>query len=291
MADPWPGEGPMKGEFLSEAANISVGGRSDLLVGLRDLARGLSKTQLWLAFAADEVQQRYRRSRLGLAWIVISYLLFVAAISVFFGGFSEKGPAEFVAYVAVNYALFSFLVANLSDGCAVFRSNKTWISSMPLPHSIYVFKSVARALFVLVISACVAAGVLLLTGHLLEPVSWLAVPAFLLLLVNAVLVQTYLGYVTARFRDLEHLMQSLTRLLFFATPILWVRAEVPEGSLRGVIADFNPMTHALEIVSAPLMGHLPDPLSLRVMAVLTLVNFLLMLGASYVSHRRLPYWL
>lgn len=271
--------------------HVSVGGKSDLLVGLRDLGRGLSKTQLWFAFAADEVQQRYRRSRLGLAWIVISYLLFVSAISIFFGGFSQKGPSEFVVYVAVNYALFSFLVANLSDGCAVFRSSKTWVNSMPLPHSIYVLKSVARGLFVFGINAFVAAGVLLLTGHLLTPVSWLALPAFLLLLVNAVLVQTYLGYLTARFRDLEHLMQSLTRLLFFATPILWVRAEMPEGSLRRTIADINPLTHALEIVSAPLMGHLPDPLSWRIMFLLTLINILVMLAASYLSHRRLPYWL
>lgn len=276
---------------MASAGFVSVGGKADLLVGLRDLARGLSSTRLWWAFAADEVQQRYRRSRLGLAWIVISYVLFVAAISIFFGGFSDKGANEFTAYVAVNYALFSFLTANLTDGCAVFRASKTWVSSMPLPHSIHVLKSVARAVFVFGISMVVAVLVLLVTGHLTRPVSWLALPALAVLLVNAVLVQTYLGYLTARLRDVEHLMQSLTRILFFTTPILWVRAEMPEGSLRRTIADINPLTHALEIVSSPLLGHMPDMLSWKVIGALTGVNLLLMLGAAYVAHRRLPYWL
>lgn len=243
-----------------------------------------------MAFAADEVQQRYRRSRLGLAWIVLSYLFFVVAISLFFGSFSQKGSKDFVAYVAVNYALFTFLVANLVDGCAVFRGGKSWISSMPLPHSILVLKSVARSVFVFAISAIVAVVFLISTGHLGTSASLMAVPAFVLLLFNAVLVQTYLGYLTARFRDVEHLMQSITRILIFTTPILWVRSEMPEGSIRRAVADLNPLTHALEIVSMPLLGHPAGTNSWTYMGVVTAVNVVLMLGASYVAHRRLPFW-
>ena len=276
---------------MTDTATVSIGGRSDYLVGLKDLARGLSRTQLWLAFAADEVQTRYRRSALGLSWIVVSYVMFVAAISIFFGGFSTKDAQDFTAYVAINYALFSFLVANLTDGCASFKASKTWINSMALPHSIHVLKSIARALFVFGISLTVAIAVLLVTGHLRTPVSLLALPAFAVILVNAVFVQTVLGYATARLRDLEHLMQSLTRILFFITPILWVRTELPEGTLRRLIADMNPLTHTLEIVSSPLLGHFPDPMSWKFVGVMTGVNFLAMVVTAYLSHRRLPYWL
>lgn len=276
---------------MANATYTAIGGRSNFLVGLTDLVSGVSKTRLWLAFAADEVQQRYRRSRLGLAWIVVSYLLFVASIAIFFGGFSTKNAQEFTAYVAVNYALFSFLVANLTDGCAVFRVSKTWIASMSLPHSIHVLKSVARSLFVFSITTIVAFAVLLGTGHLMTPESWMALPAFLLVLLNAVFLQTWLGYLTARSRDLEHLMQSLTRILFFTTPILWVRSEQPEGSLRRIIADFNPLTHVMEIVSAPLFGRMADPFSWHAVWIITGVNFLVMMVVSFLAHRRLPYWL
>lgn len=276
---------------MADAAFISRGGQTDYLVGLKDLWSGITRTELWWAFAAEEIQQRYRRSRLGIAWVVVSYLLFVVAISIFFGGFSPKGVGEFTAYVAVNYAMFSFLIANLTDGCAVFRSSKTWISSVPFPYSVHVLKSVARSLFVFGISMFIGAIALIATGHASDPVGWLALPAFLLLLLNGVLVQTYLGYISARFRDLEHLIQSLSRILFFITPILWVRHEQPEGSLRRTIADMNPLTHALEIFSAPLLGRMPDPISWQVMGIITLLNCLLMLVISYFAYRRLPYWM
>lgn len=276
---------------MSDTVYISKGGQTDYLVGLKDLWSGFSRTELWWAFAFDEIQQRYRRSRLGIAWVVVSYAMFVFAISVFFGGFSDKGVEEFTAYVAVNYAMFSFLLANLTDGCAVFRSSKTWVSSVPFPHSVHVFKSVARSLFVFVISMTIGAIALVATGHLTESVAFLAVPAFLVLLVNAVMVQTYLGYAAARFRDLEHLIQSLGKILFFTTPILWVRDEQPVGTLRRTIADFNPFTHAIEIFSSPLLGRMPDPASWQIMGILTLVNVLIMLIVSYVAHRRLAYWL
>lgn len=276
---------------MSGTVFVSKGGRADFFVGLKDLMDGLSRVELWLAFAADEVQNRYRRSRLGLVWIVISYLLFIVAISIFFGGFSKKGPADFVAHVSVNYAMFSFLTSNLTDGCAVFRSGRTWISSMTLPHSIQVLKTVARGLFVFAISMTVGLIVLCLTGHILD-VKWaLTLLAFLVILVNAVFIQMSLGYINARFRDVEHLIQSLTRVLFFVTPILWVRSEQPVGSMRRTLADMNPFTHALEIFTAPLLGRMPDPHSWLVMGCVTVFCFVTMIIVSWLSYRRLPYWL
>jgi ABC-type polysaccharide/polyol phosphate export permease len=105
-----------KGWALAGSVNISIGGHSDFWVGLKDLAEGLAKVSLWWAFVSDEVQQRCRRSRLGHVWIFVSYVVFVASISLFFGGFSRKDSHEFVAYVAVSYAFFAFLIANVTDG-------------------------------------------------------------------------------------------------------------------------------------------------------------------------------
>lgn len=276
---------------MSDTVYISRGGKTDYLVGLKDLYSGLKRTELWQAFAFDEIQQRYRRSRLGLAWVLLSYLMFVGTITLFFGGFSEKGRLEFSAFVAMNYGMFSFLVASLSDGCVVFKSNKTWISSVPFPHSVHVLKSVARSLFVFLISMGAGLLIVLASGHLTDPIAFLAIPAFLLLIVNCVFLQTTLGYINIRYPDLEHLIGSITRVLFFVTPILWVRHEMPEGSLRRFIADFNPFSHALEIFSAPLLGRMPELLSWQVMGVLTLVNFIVMLVVSYIGYRRMPYWL
>lgn len=49
-----------------------------------DLVDGLRMSDLWRTFAWDEIQQRYRRSLLGVAWIVIAYAMFVGGVSIFF---------------------------------------------------------------------------------------------------------------------------------------------------------------------------------------------------------------
>lgn len=276
---------------MFEASPMSSGFSFKPGLAWTDLAAGARRPSLWLAFAADEIQQRYRRSRLGFAWIIISYLVFVGSISLFFGGFSDLGFGYFTVYVAVNFAIFIFLLGNVSDGCAVFRVSRTWIKSTSLPHSIYVFKSIARSLFVFGVNFTVAIIILFAAGHSLHPVALLAVPAFLVLLVNAVFVQMMFGYVTARFADLDHLMQSITRILFFTTPVLWVREEQAAPGLRNTISEINPFTHALEIFSAPLLGNMPDPRSWMIMALLTCMMCVITVCVTGYAHRRLPYWI
>lgn len=258
-------------------------------IALADLAAGLSKIQLWSAFAWDEIQNRYRRSHIGIAWIIISFLFFVAAIAIFFGGFSNLDSRNFTGYVAINYAIFLFLIANVTDGCEVFQSSRTWIKSSRLPQSIYVFKSVARSLFTFVINIAIAILILVVLGIKLTPLALLAIPAFFVLLINAISVQTILGYIAARYRDVPHLVFAITRILFFVTPILWVRDEA--GGIRSIIADLNPFTHALEIFSAPILGEYPDQTSWIIILALTAAGFLGVIVIGGIGNRRLAYWL
>tara|TARA_R110002051_G_scaffold139514_1_gene212212 strand:+ start:31442 stop:32272 length:831 start_codon:yes stop_codon:yes gene_type:complete len=263
----------------------------DLGIVISDLIEGARKPALWIAFATDEIQQRYRRSKLGLTWIVLSYLMFVGCISIFFGHFSDIGHGHFTVYVAINFAIFTFLLASLTDGCAVFRVSKSWIKSAPLPHSIYIYKSLARSLFVFGVNLLVAMVIFFAFGYSIKPIAWMSIPAFSVLLVNAVLVQLIFGYIAARYQDLEHLIQSITRVFYFTTPVLWVRDANAPPSLRNTISEMNPYTHALEIFSAPLLGKAPDPDSWLYIGIFTVVMFAVALIVGGVSHRRLPYWI
>ncbi|MEZ5985955.1 MAG: ABC transporter permease [Hyphomonas sp.] len=194
-------------ENMTRAVRVTQTVGFNPLIALTDLLNGARRVHLWLAFASDEIQNRYRRSRLGLTWIVISYLIFVGSISLFFGNFSDLQHQHFTVYVAINYAIFTFLLGNITDGCAVFRVGRTWISSAPLPHSIHIYKSIARSLFVFAINLAVALVIFFMYGyHLTLTAGWKQSRLFLLLLLDAVFVQMILGYISARFRDVEHLV-------------------------------------------------------------------------------------
>ena len=256
---------------------------------LTDLVAAWRLGPMWRAFAWDEIQNRYRRSRLGLAWIAISYLAFVLGIGVFFGGFSAMGTDGFFAHVALGYAVFLFVTANLTDGCQVFRQARSWIRSTDLPYGTYVFKSVARGLFVFAVSSVCALVVSFLCGWRPTAYALLALPGLAALLVTAVWTQYLLGLVAARFRDVDHLVGTITRLLFFTTPILWVLEE-REGAVR-TLAAMNPVTHFVEAVRAPLLGSSPGAVTWAVILAVNAVGVTLTLTWGARQKRHLPFYL
>ena len=273
----------------AEAARIySVATQTGMAALPRDLLQGLRMRSVWGAFAADEIQQRYRRSVLGVAWIILSYLFFVAAIAVFFGGFSGAGARAFTNYVAIGYAAFAFLVGNVVDGCEVFKQARTWIKSTPLPYSIYIYKSIARSLFPFVLQ--LAAAFAIMAAFDWRP-TWsmlLALPALLMFIVNAVWVQVFMGYWGARYRDIGHLVSAITRVLFFTTPILWVFEE-RTGLVRR-LAEINPFTHFIEIFRTPILGAAPSAGSWWAVGAITVAGWTVTVISTRNLRYRLPYW-
>ena len=94
--------------------------------------------------------------------------------------------------------------------------------------------------------------------------------------------------VSARFRDIPQLINSIVQIVFFVTPIMWkpelLRSRDP------IIADFNPFYHLVEIVRAPLLGQLPSAKSYMAVLLITLVNVMIV-GAFFARFRsRISYW-
>jgi len=256
---------------------------------LIDLVRGLGMVDLWRAFALDEIQQRYRRSILGVSWIVISFTMFVGGVAFFFSGFSNAPLSEFIFHVALGYAAFIFITGNFIDGCDVFTNSSVWIKAMPLPYSVHVYRSLFRSVVTYGLQMLVIIPVMVGFGWKPSLITLWVIPAWAVYLLNAVAVQYLLGLVAARFEDVGHLVTSVTRLLIFVTPVLWVR-EGLEGS-RAIAADLNPLTHYVEIFRAPMMGVEARLTSWLVVLALTLVLWCLTALAASMLRRRLPYWL
>ncbi|MCH8489746.1 MAG: ABC transporter permease [Oceanicaulis sp.] len=254
-----------------------------------DLGAGLRMTDLWRTFAWDEMQQRYRRSILGVAWIVIAYAVFVAGVSIIFSAFTRQDGAFFVMHVAIGYAAFNFIVGNITDGCTVFTGARVWVHSIALPHSIHVYRSICRSIFILGLQLGMAALIVIAVGWRPSLINLWVLPAILVFLLNAVAIQYLMGLISARFRDVSHLVSSVTRLLLFVTPILWTRFDL--RGVRSDIMDFNPIAHYVEIFRAPLMNMEPRPLSWAVVIVVTILVWIVAAVVASRVRQRLAYWL
>lgn len=256
---------------------------------LNDLRTGFRMGELWRAFALDEIQSRYRRSVLGLAWIAIGYLIFIGAVSVVFGSLSKMGMAQFTGYVAIGYLIFQFMMSCITEGCQVFRTSATWIKSTSLPHSIYVYKNLSRTLLPLAIQFATAIVLMLIIGWRPRLSIFLAAPAFAVILVNGLALQILFGYLATRWRDVSHLISAVTRLLFFVTPIIWVYGE--RGGIVRVISNLNPLTFYLDIFRAPILGEPGIDGAWSIVIICTLALVAAALFVASLMRRRLPLWL
>lgn len=278
---------PLEPFVFSATTHAGAGGM------IADILGGFRAGRVWRAFAWEETKRRYRRSALGLLWIVIGYVAFVGAVALFFGNFNLttaeqiKTIEQFATHVALGYAAFALITSNIQDGAAVFTGSAAWIKSVSLPYSVYALKNVTRTLvpFGLQLASWFVFAVAI--GHRFEPIALLAIPAVAVIIFNAVAMQLFFGFLSARFRDIEHMIATILRVLLFMTPILWTY-DGTSGVTR-VLADFNPITHFVEIFRAPLMGQAPTATNWIVAGCSTIVIWGAAILAGAALRRRLPY--
>jgi ABC-type polysaccharide/polyol phosphate export permease len=111
-----------------------------------------------------------------------------------------------------------------------------------------------------------------------------------LLMVNAVWIALVVGTLTARFRDIQQIVQSVLQVAMFVTPLFWSPDSLA-GSRRIIFVGLNPLYHLLEIVRDPLLGRPPSLNSYIAVALITVAGCALAFVVYGQFRKRIAYWL
>jgi lipopolysaccharide transport system permease protein len=252
-----------------------------------DFSQGLAAWRLWVRLGWNDILQRYRRSMLGPFWLTASTAVMVIALGGLYSQLFNTPIQDFLPYLCVGLLLWNLMSSFLIEGGALFTGAESYIKQVRLPYSVYVYRSSWSKLVIFAHNFIIYFGVLLYFRIWPGAVALLAIPGLLLILINGAAVTLCIGMVSARFRDVPQLVNSLVQIIFFVTPIMW-RPELLHG--RTYIADLNPFYHLLEIVRAPLLGGLPSAKNYLAVLLITAVN-LAVVGAFFARFRsRISYW-
>ena len=202
----------------------------------------------WLlaSFTRREILNRYAGSVSGLAWTLLHPLAQLAIFAyVFSQVFRVAVPpgypgASYVAFVAVALWPWIMFSEGLTRAMGSVGANAGLIKKVAFPHRLVVYASV------LACCAIHAAGFLAVLVALRafgEPVHLSGLPVAFVLLVPYMLLATGLGALLAALhtllRDVEHVVQVLVTILFYASPILYPASLLPPA-LHGW-ANANPL--------------------------------------------------
>ena len=197
---------------------------------------------LW-AMTEKEIKARYKGTVFGFLWVVLSPILQMLIIGFVFS-FFIKIPNYFLFLLTglLPWSFFSRSVSmatpSIVDGRALLQKAKFPINAIPV-------SIILANFFHLIVSFLILFVFLLITDVLIFPQILLLIPSTIWLFVTTLGVSLFAATLQVRYRDISFLVHSLLFLWFYATPVLYSLALVPER--LHLLFALNPLTSVFEM--------------------------------------------
>lgn len=245
-----------------------------------------------------EIRAKYKNSGLGIVWSLIrplaQLLIYYIAIGQFLG--AARAIPDFAVFVFTGLTIWGLYAEIISAGTSSIINNSGLVKKVYLPREIFPLAAVGGALFNFVVQF----GILVVaTFVLMRPPLHIEILYLPLSIAVVVVLGTafalVLSAVNVYFRDVQHLVEVLLLVLFWASPIVYSMSYV-NGALSGSWIEqvylANPVTLAvLGMQKAMWVAGSADPnqfwpenLDLRLLIALA-VSLLLLWGAQRIFSR------
>lgn len=262
--------------------------RSPLKRAVADLWGGLLAARIWGMLALADIRNQHRRSKLGALWITVGMAVFISMLGVLYGQLFGRDLAVYIPHLTVGYIVWRLIAGLLDQGCRTFTAAEGVIKQLSAPLSVHAFRVVFRGALTLIHHSVVFVAVALIFQIPVTPQWALALAGLALILLTGLWVAILLGTICARFRDIPQIVASATHVLFFITPVIWMPDLMPK---RAILLWANPFYHYIEVVRAPLLNLPIDPLHWQAVGSMTLLGWIVTLGAYARFRPRIAYWL
>lgn len=210
-----------------------------------------------------EIRGRYKNSFLGVLWTFLNPLLQLAVYALIFPLILKTTQPYYVIFVCVGLIPWTFFTTSVSQSAFTVVANGNIVKKVYFPREILPISVVASGAVNFMISTLIILAFVIFYGL---GISKYILFYPLILLIQCILqlgIAFILSAVTVYLRDIEHFVQIILMVLFYATPIVYSGDSIPEA-FRFIIT-LNPMAHILEGYRAIFYNQtMPDMLSLGV---------------------------
>jgi lipopolysaccharide transport system permease protein len=241
---------------LPETVNDARGG------GLGGLLELWQYRDLLVILAWRDIKVRYKQTFLGIAWAVLQPVAFMVVFYLVLGRLSpgasdsEKIPYPIFVFAGLlPWLFFASAVGNVANSVV---ASEALVSKVYFPRLIVPLASVGSSLADFVVSLAVL-GLLMACYGIVPP--WPAVllaPAvFVVIVLVALGVGTFLAALNVTYRDFRYVVPFLLQLWMFATPAIYVqpKSAADEDVPAAVsVLDYNPINPAVAAFRAATLG-------------------------------------
>jgi lipopolysaccharide transport system permease protein len=244
-----------------EGANIEILLRADtrrLNLELKEIwrYRDLLLILIWRDFSA-----KYKQTVLGPLWFLLQPIMMTLIFTVIFAhvaGVSTDRLPPLLFYLCGQLG-WNYFAANINSNSTIFITNANLFSKVYFPRLVVPLSALVSNLFTFLIQATAFLAFYLYFKYLLKTagfgMNWRALFLPLLILQTAILSLGFgllFSALTAKYRDLMHVLSMLLQIWMYGTPIILPLSEFP-SKWRWIVA-LNPMTMIVESFRLALLG-------------------------------------
>jgi ABC-type polysaccharide/polyol phosphate export permease len=275
---------------LAPVEDSNTGPRSLAEAAADDLLRGLARRELWGRLGWLDVKRRYRRTTIGPFWTSITLAIYVLTVGTVGAAIWHQNIYDYLPFLVSGMIVWTLVSSIIMESCSLLTAGQSLFRNIRLDYSILAYALVWRNFLVLLHNFAVYfLVVLVLKPSLLSITALLAIPGLALVLLNGVWVSLLFGMVCLRFRDVPPLVSSALQIAMLITPLFWP-ADTLTGLKRFVFVELNPLYHVVDVVRAPLIGQVPEPISYGVMIAMTIGGWWLTYAMFKRFRKRIAYW-
>lgn len=190
-----------------------------------------------------EIRGKYKNSALGVIWTFLNPLLQLLVYALIFPLILRSTQPFYVVFVCVGLVPWTFFTTSVSQSAWTIISNGNIVKKVYFPREILPISIVTSAMINFLISTIIIVAFCLIYGLGLTKY----IIFFPLVLIIQYILQLAISFVLSAFtvylRDLEHFIQIILQVLFYATPIVYAAQDIPTAFQ--MVMKLNPMAHII----------------------------------------------
>lgn len=213
-----------------------------------------------------DLQSKYRKSYLGVAWSILTPLSLVLIIGTVYTIIFKVDPRVFIPSLFAGLTPWLMISGSADGGTNAFFMAEGYLKQTSVNSQIFPIRNVAVQFINFCYSLLAYFSIyLFLQPERFGPRMLFILPSALILFLFALGWANISSVVNLHIRDFQPLQSIVLQGLFYVTPIIYPKELVAEAGFE-VIYRINPVYYMVEIIRVPLMGESIPSLSLYGMA-------------------------
>jgi len=223
-----------------------------------------------------DLQMKYRNSKLGVAWSILTPLGLVIIIGSVYSILFGADPKTFIPMLFAGLNPWIFLSGAADGGTMSFVVVEGSLKQTNVSVQIFPLRTVLSGFINLLYSLLAFFTIyLFLQPDRFDPMMLMVFPGLLLMFLFSLGWANFTSVITLYLRDFQPMQSLILQAVFYATPIIYPKENLAQKGFE-ILYRVNPFYYIIEVVRGPMLGvELPSTGTYLIAAAFAVLVFLL----------------